>query len=242
MIIESVNRIENSVIKFIKYQPSIAISIIVIASQLLLAILLGGKAPIDKSMSELVSWEINSLRFLFLPAVIALYIKSAIYIAISTRNANNETSKENASLSVIAVLVALAFDNIIFAIVPAALNFTICLAVFQRSLVIFSVTAIVCTLFTLVFLRFASNLFAFVPLLFISYIGAEFYVTRLGFLLRDWYFLNDIFIWNLFFPSIKSPMMGDLDAPQLYEFVFFALLATTVGVMLIGLIYRKRTA
>lgn len=142
--------------------------------------------------------------------------------------------------TIVAILITLALENIIFAIIPTLLNYTICLAVFQRSLVIYSITATVFTWFALIFLRITHNPFAAIPILLVLYMEAEYFITRLGFLMRDWYFFNDIYFWNLLFPLIKSPMMGDLDAPQVYEFIFIALIAIVVGVALISVVHKNK--
>jgi len=242
--------------RLLRLSPGWVVTVFVLALQVLIAIVIGSNVPAAESMTSQVSREISDIRWLLLPGVIALYIKSFMYIihlagtasqgaqSADGRNSNDEKASVGLNSSpaqiVLATIIVLAIDNAIFALLPAVINITICLAVFERALALYSITIVVVTLFSLFFFRLVRNPFAFAPLMLVAFLAAEYTVTWYSAENTRYFFYNHLYIWNLINAGLTAPTMGDLDAPLVYELVFLTLAIVVVGLLLISVIYRKK--
>ena len=144
---------------------------------------------------------------------------------------------ESPAAIVLAAIIALAIASVAFTLVPVAFNFTLALSVLERSFAVFGITAAVLALLSLVSFRLVRNPFAFAPLLLAWYLIVEYQVTKLSFEHSEWYFLNDLYFWNLVNPILKTPVMGSMEPPQVYVLTGYALLAITVLLILIRLFH-----
>jgi hypothetical protein len=241
-LLEAIDNLERLVVKLLKHPATLASMLIVAALEILLAILTWSAMPKLDSMSDQIAWEIGQLRMIYLPAVVALYVLSAIYVVhlarLSPKAADaSPATRTSPAAIVLAAIITLALDSIAYTLVPVGLNFTLALSVLERSFAVFGITAVVLALCCTIWYGFARNAFLFVPLLFACFFGFEYLITKLSFEHSEWYFLNDLYFWNLVNPTLKTPVMGSLDPPQVYVITGYTIFAVTFFLVLIRLFH-----
>ncbi len=239
---ERLDGFERVVLKIISLTPAWILTAFIVAAQIILVIVLQTGTSGQDTLDARAMHEIKSLRWLLLPAAIALYVKSAYYflfLSISKFGGDFEALLTPVN-KVLAVVIALAIDTAVLSIVPAAFNFPIFLAVLERGLVYFVMTAGVFAVYATAFYWMRKNPFAFSTLLLASFLSAEYALTWISAEVSKLAFFNDLYVWNSANPHMTSPILAlYLDAESVYEMLFVFAVAIAMSLFALKLIFGK---
>lgn len=243
---ERLDGFERVLIRLATLNPAWIISAFIVAAQIILVIVLQSGASGLDTLDARAEFEMNSLRWLLLPGVITLYIKSAYYFLYLSLHATDTNFGAHITPlnKTLAVVIMLGIDTAVFLVIPALFNIPVLLAVFERGLAYYLLTAGVFSVFTAAFYWTRKNTFAFSILLLLAFIAAEFSVTWLSAELSRLAFFNGLYVWNIANPIMLSPVMAlYLDAELVYEMLFLFAVTVVLSLLAVKFIYTpKRTS
>lgn len=237
---ERLDGFERLVLKLASLGATWIITAFIASAQIILIIVLQSAATGLETLDRRADWELNTLRWLLLPGALALYVKSAYYFLHLAPDAHAPELRRSITPinRTLAPVVMLALDAAALIVVPAAFNVPILLAVLERGLAYYLITAAVFAVFTAAFYWTRANPFAYSILLLMAYLSVEYATIWLSAEHSRLAFFNNMYVWNLANPQMLSPVMAlYLEAEIVYELVFYAFAAIFLSLAALKIVY-----